>query len=83
MWGHAGTPLTASLSLVQVKGDVLSNLCIDFVTDALWGNVGLAMAFVAAVKVGFVLCCLWLWLLAVRCPSVRHGGMVWLDGCSR
>ncbi|KAI3430398.1 hypothetical protein D9Q98_004993 [Chlorella vulgaris] len=34
-----------------VKGDVLSNLNIDFVAAALWGNVPLACGFVATVKV--------------------------------
>lgn len=42
-----------------VKGDVLSNLNIDFVAAALWGNVPLACGFVATVKVTRLLlqCC--------------------------
>lgn len=39
----------------QVRGDVLSNMSIDGVTDILWGNVPLAMAFVATVKVSMAL----------------------------
>jgi hypothetical protein len=37
---------------MAVQGDVLTDLGVDFVADALGGRVGLAMAFVATVKVG-------------------------------
>jgi hypothetical protein len=46
---------------MAVQGDVLTDLGVDFVADALGGRVGLAMAFVATVKVSMAASLLLAW----------------------